>query len=244
MKRARLAYLLGVLISGFLTFTSFFNPRPAYAASSEVTIPVANRGEEPGANGAGHYASRLPFVVRDSLTANLSQEFKDFVKSVEDGDPTSARGLYMEGVLALPIVKQPAGNSAYVSDQPVSATMFQDAARQGVTGLLAHNYLSGSKFYELEAGAEVRIVFGDGDFRSYWVARIDHYQRLDFNSLRGNFKDLESGQILTSDEIFKTYYSGEHHLTLQTCLEREGNYSWGLQFVAATPVGGERMSIP
>ncbi|MCL4268439.1 MAG: hypothetical protein KJZ72_02790, partial [Anaerolineales bacterium] len=51
-----------------------------------------------------------------------------------------------------------------------------------------------------------------------------------------DFRDLETESILTAEQLFNQVYRGEFHLTLQTCIENEGNSSWGRLFIIAKPV--------
>ena len=50
------------------------------------------------------------------------------------------------------------------------------------------------------------------------------------------FKDLETQTSLTAEELFNNVYRGDYHLTLQTCIENNGNSSWGRLFIVASPV--------
>jgi hypothetical protein len=37
-------------------------------------------------------------------------------------------------------------------------------------------------------------------------------------------------------ELFETAYAGNYHLTLQTCIENNGDVSWGRLFIIARPM--------
>jgi hypothetical protein len=39
------------------------------------------------------------------------------------------------------------------------------------------------------------------------------------------------------EEVFYDFYSGDPHLTLQTCIEKDGDWSWGVRFILAEPTG-------
>lgn len=77
------------------------------------------------------------------------------------------RGVYVPEVLALLVQQQPAGDPGFVSSMEGIVTQFEYAAQSGVTGLIAHNYLSGELFFNLEIGQEVFIVYGDGSVLQY-----------------------------------------------------------------------------
>ena len=88
--------------------------------------------------------------------------FSEFSKTVQNGEASVLRGVYVPDVLALPIVQQPAGNAAYVSTDDGKLTQFGMASQFGNVGLLAHNHLSGKSFSKLATGQEVRLVYGNG----------------------------------------------------------------------------------
>lgn len=165
-----------------------------------------------------------------------SPQFRKFVETVADGQKAAIRGIYVDGVLALSIVEQPAGDAAFVSEEQETGTLFSKAVEHGVTGILAHNYLAGERFYDLQAGQEVRVVFGDGRYRMYRIMKSELFQRLSPNDLRSDLIELASGKRMTSGEVFNRFYDGGHHLTFQTCLGREGLSNWGLTFVVAEPI--------
>ena len=89
----------------------------------------------------------IPPPTIDSWTSRQQlPSLNNFVDNLFNGQAKSARGVYVPGFMALPIVQQPSGNTGFVSEQPGTATQFQLAQRYGVLGLLAHNYLSGREF--------------------------------------------------------------------------------------------------
>jgi hypothetical protein len=102
-------------------------------------------------------------------------------------------------------------------------------------GLLAHNTLSGKFFFQLEVGQEVRLVYGDGRVEYFIIQRILQYQALQPNSPYSNFRDLSSDEILTAEQVFRKAYTGDRHVTFQTCIAANGISTWGRIFVIATP---------
>jgi hypothetical protein len=162
--------------------------------------------------------------------------FEKFAKTVANGKPGEVRGVYVPDVLALRVAQQPADKPAYVSSAAGVATQFQMAARQGVTGLLGHNYAAGAQFVNLAVGQEVRVVYGDGTVKRYTVSAIYEYQALDPNNPRGDLVDLSTGDRVTAVDVFTAMYTGGDHVTFQTCVAKDGNLSWGRLFVVATPV--------
>jgi hypothetical protein len=162
-------------------------------------------------------------------------EFSEFVAVVRDGQVGLLRGVYVPGVLAFPIVQQPADNANYVSSDDGTITQFNMAAQYGNVGLLAHNYLSGRFFFDLAVGQEVRLVYGDGKVETFVITQILKYQALQPSSPYSSFRGLESNDTLTAAQMFQKAYLGDRHVTFQTCIAAYGNSSWGRIFVVATP---------
>ena len=180
----------------------------------------------------------IPPPTIDSWTSRQQlPSLNNFVDNLFNGQAKSVRGVYVPGFMALPIVQQPGGNTGFVSEQAGTATQFQLAERYGVLGLLAHNYLSGSEFYRLVEGLKVMVVNGDGSLVNYRITEVVEYQKVTPGSNWSHYINLETGERLTTYQVFGEYYQGEHHLTFQTCLEKDGLETWGLRFVVAEPVG-------
>ena len=158
------------------------------------------------------------------------------IQEVAGGQPDSVRGVYVEGIMALSVVQQPGGDVGFVSFEEGTATQFQSPIRYDIIGLLAHNFLSGRLFYHLNAGQEIVLVFGNGSLRRYRVTDIADFERLTRANLRSNFLDLETASVVTADQVFQRFYNGEHHLTLQTCIEKDGVWNWGVRFIIAEPL--------
>lgn len=189
---------------------------------------------------ATNMAVQSAVIVPQAPTATKTQlpasPFQRFTKMVIDGKAGIVRGVYVEGVLALRVVQQPGNDWKFVSTDDGTVTQFQSATSNGVTGLLAHNYLSGQLFYKISLGKEIDIVFGDGGVRRYQVSSILKFQKLDLNSLTSDFIDLRNGKLTTTADVFSQVYSGGDRVTLQTCLEKDGISNWGLIFVVAKPL--------
>lgn len=158
-----------------------------------------------------------------------------FIESVKDGNAKVLRGVYIQGVMAYPIVQQPSGQPGYVSNDSKAITQFNMATEAGNVGLLAHNYLAGSNFSQLAPGQQVDLVYGDGKVESFIVTQVLKYQALDPNSPSSKFKSLDGEITLTAEELFRQVYRGERHITFQTCIEANGSFSWGRLFIIATP---------
>ncbi len=179
----------------------------------------------------------LPLIGQQTTGTPVSsiavQSEEDFIASVTDGDGGVPHGVYVQGVLALKVEQQPEKNSSYVSSQLGWVTQYASPTRFGVTGLLAHNNLSGKLFYSLETGNVVSLVDGDGAVRKYEVTQSYRFQVLPNN---GGYLNLDTQETLTSAQLYQKMYTGGDHITFQTCLDVYGNPTWGRFFVIATPV--------
>lgn len=161
--------------------------------------------------------------------------FSDFSKAVQNGQASVLRGVYVPGVLALPIVQQPAGNAGYVSTDDGKLTQFAMASKFGNIGLLAHNHLSGKLFPQLASGQEVRLVYGNGKVEYFVIKEVLQYQALQPTSPYSSFHNLAKDETLTAEQMFKRVYLGDRHITFQTCIAKDGSSSWGRLFVIAIP---------
>lgn len=172
----------------------------------------------------------------------------DFSKSVQNGKAHVLRGVYVNDVLALPIVQQPLGNPGYVSNNDDEITQFGMPAKYGNVGLLAHNTLSGQFFSNLAIGQEVSLVYGDGKTETFIITEVLRYQALQPTSPYSSFRNLSKEETLSAEQMFKRVYFGDRHVTFQTCIASDGNNSWGRLFVIAVPktqgsTAGERGAI-
>ena len=161
--------------------------------------------------------------------------FPDFSKTVQNGEASVVRGVYVPDVLALPIIQQPAGKAGYVSSEDGKITQFAMAAQFGNIGLLAHNNLSGKFFSQLAVGQEVRLVYGNGKVEYFVITEVLQYQAMQPFSPYSSFHNINKDETLTAEQMFKRVYLGDRHLTFQTCIAKAGNSSWGRLFVIATP---------
>lgn len=163
-------------------------------------------------------------------------QINEFVEKLNNGQAGVIRGIYSEDHFALGVVGQPASQPAFVSSIDEIITEFSMPKEYGVIGMLAHNYLAGHYFFDLQAGDIIQIVYGDGAVDQYMVSEIQEYQALSPNSPYSQFKDLHSEEVLSATQLFKRVYMGEHHLTLQTCIQVGTLDSWGRLFLIAEPI--------
>jgi len=177
----------------------------------------------------------LPVLAEQQSPNSPLADFSGFVQKVINGQADILRGVYVAGVLAIPVVQQPAGDPVFVSGAGNEVTEFSMAAQMGNVGLLAHNYLAGTFFSRLAVGQEVRLIYGDGRVEYFLIDRILRYQALEPYSPYSQFRELDSEATLSAEELFRKVYRGERHVTFQTCIEANGNSSWGRLFVMAGP---------
>jgi hypothetical protein len=183
----------------------------------------------------------LPVQVYAKDIPNTLPDLNTFIETVTDGNASALRGVYVSNVMALSIVQQPVGYPGYVSTEETVATQFGIAAEVGNVGLLAHNTHAGSFFSNIKQGDRIILVYGDGHIESFMANSIQRYQALDPLNPYSEFKDLETQTSYTAEKLFNNVYRGEYHLTLQTCIENNGNSSWGRLFIVATPVENENI---
>jgi len=147
-------------------------------------------------------------------------------------------GVYFGKNRFIRVVDQPTGKPGYVSSISNTATNFQLASRYGNIGLIAHNYLGGRLFNDLEIGDKIYIMDGFRRKKNYRVIEMLRYQAVNPRSTRSNFINLENKQLCTATDVFKRVYTGKHHLVLQTCIKKGKNQEWGRIFIIAQPLRG------
>lgn len=163
----------------------------------------------------------------------------EFIQMVKNGKADSLRGIYVPKIMALPVIQQPEENSKFISENNSTATQFNMAARQGNVGLLAHNDLAGKLFFDIQQGAQIILVYGNGRTETFIVKSIQQYEALP----QGIYKNTGTQMLWNTSDLFNTMYSGDYHVTLQTCIENNGDFSWGRLFIIAQPVENENAQV-
>lgn len=158
-----------------------------------------------------------------------------FTDWVNDGQSAILTGVYVPNVLADGIVQQPAGESTFVSPRQNIVTQFAAASELGSTGLLAHNFLAGAQFPQIQRGQKLYLVYGDGRSTVFVVTQILQYQALQPESPYSDFIDLSNHHSLSSSDVFTTVYGRRGAVVLQTCIANNGEPSWGRLFIVAEP---------
>jgi hypothetical protein len=111
------------------------------------------------------------------------------------------------------------------------AVMYHTIAHDwyGTVTLYAHEDLAGGSFDELTTGDIITLAYPE---RKYIVTGISRYRATDPTSIYSYFVDLDNGASYGSVELGKLIYDN-NDLTLQTCIEQDGNENWGRLFVMA-----------
>ncbi len=176
-------------------------------------------------------------ILNDSASlysVESDHALSSFIFSIYNSNKYSIRGLYIENVLQLPVIQQPASNPGYVSTAANTITQFGIATNYGSVGLLAHNNLAGSEFFKIDTDDTIVLVYGDGHLESYDVTEIREYQALSPNSPYSSFVNLSNPeQIITYEDLFYDTYGIGGRVVLQTCIEQNGIDSWGRLFIIA-----------
>jgi hypothetical protein len=171
---------------------------------------------------------------------NSDPDLASFIASVQTGQPQKVAGVYAPGIFGMPVTGQPGDDETYVSSEENVLTLYSKPGDFGVVALLAHNYLnSGRVLAHLQPDQEIVLVYGDGNISRYRISSVQYFQAIDPHNNRSDFRDLNGpgGAVISYDQLFKQVYTQTNQLVFQTCLEANGDLSWGRIFISADPVG-------
>ena len=182
----------------------------------------------------------------ESAVAAAFPGLNDFALAQLNGQPGDVVGVYVPGAFALPVMQQPKDQPAFVTSDGNRLTQFGLPKQYGTVALLAHNYLSGSQFYDLQYDQDIVVVYGDGRIEQYRIDRIEQFQALSPNSPYSQFIDLSDphGKVLSSANLFNRIYTSAGQLVFQTCIDNDGEPSWGRLFITATRVDPALAGLP
>jgi hypothetical protein len=161
---------------------------------------------------------------------------EEFVNFMKNGDSKVIKGIYVPELFSLRVLQQPFDKQDYVSSIEGTVTQFGMAFNNNIIGMLAHNFASGRLFQKLKVNDIINIVYGDGIIKKYKIYKTKQYKAETPNNKKSNFIDLETNKILSASGLFIKMYAGKHHLTLQTCIRKDDEMSWGRLFVVAYPI--------
>lgn len=181
--------------------------------------------------GVGGFIPDRPAAAAPAADPKAIPNLAKFLPTVITGNRKVVVGVYADGLFALPVVQQTCRMCISRVDNTV--TQFAWAAKYGVTGLIAHNYLSGQLFYALEPGQRIELIYGDGRIEYYWITWVRRYRNTMPGSTATGFVSLTSGKGYSVEAMFRKVYMGSEHITFQTCIARDGSLSWGTFFAVA-----------
>lgn len=218
--RRSLIFALLITMVWFVGLSSLFQVQTVSAVAEDyrVFLPVLLSGNANSSNSE-------PEIIFPSLT--------QFISTVRNGN-NQITGVYIEKLMATPVVQQPQGSYEYISNDPNTITQFMLTTPE-VIGLLAHNYLAGKLFFDIDIGEIIFIIDGYGGVFEYRVVKIDSYQVTKIDGVV-KYLDIHEYQELDTAQLFAKHYMGEKHLTLQTCIAKDGDPVWGRLFITAIPV--------
>jgi hypothetical protein len=175
-------------------------------------------------------------TIPEKKVNTVNTRLQSFVEEVYTGQPNVLTGVFVDGVFAMDIVQQPSNQPGFISSEEEKITEFRLAKDYGTTGLMAHNYLAGQAFFQLEAGQAIYLVYGDGEIEAFTIAEVKKYKALSPNSPYSEFVDLEKSNVqVSAEDLFYHIYGQEGALIMQTCIENEGISTWGRLFIIALP---------
>lgn len=198
--------------------------------------------------GISHFMKSVPSTgylpAHDLAGTSTYASLQDFVQVVKNGQGSEVVGIYVPGVLALPVGQQPQNNAGYVTRQADESTQFAMAGMYGTVGILAHNDLAGEMFYDIQMDQYAIVVYGDGRLEYYIIRDIQQYQALSPNSTFSEFVNLDgSNEQLSASDLFTRIYTPGQRLVFQTCLKANGDASWGRTFFIAEPATSQVLSV-
>ena len=216
--------LFSILIIMVFFFTSTGN---TVVKANQINIPVT----------AG--VSLNSDLFRINYQSINYSNFNQFIKTVTTKHVGKQNvGLIVPKKFTLPISQQPSGRPDYVSTEPEVVTEFSLARQYGSTGFLAHNNLAGSHFADLKINDLIVLVTASKEYKLYQIENVLSFQALEPNNPYSNFVDLDNNQVLSAVELFMEVYANEGTVVIQTCIEKNGEPSWGRLFIQAVPVSG------
>jgi hypothetical protein len=200
---------------------------PAVQQQAQEAAPVKVAPVEPQVSSSE--------AAQTSQAQAASVGLSNFVASLANYPAGTLAGVYVDGVFALPVVQQPAGSFDYVSSNDGVLTQYSAPSQFGVIAIIAHNYLSGRAFFHLKDGQEIVLVYGGGYSETYRITKLERYQALSPANPYSDFINLnDAAQTVQSfQQVFNRYYTDTGSLVLQTCIEAQGNPSWGRIFIRA-----------
>jgi hypothetical protein len=158
---------------------------------------------------------------------------EEFRRQVTNGEGGRITGVWVEGVLAFRVQ---AGTTRIAPSRRDTVSIYDWAERHGVTAFLVHNYLGGTKLYQLNPGVRIAVIYGNGGVDWYISRGGAWYESRTYSpdGFKGPFRVWSCKNCpydISVKDILWRYYAGNPHIALQTCVEAEGRN--GLMIVEA-----------
>lgn len=196
-----------------------------YARVSPETEPNSWKNTDPLIGSANHQ--------------NTIPSLEDFRRGLGNGRSDQIVGVWVEDILAFKVSPGVHSSAPVVRD---TAAIYNWADDHGVTALLIHNYLGGTRLYHLNPGEKIAAIYGDGGVDWYVVRNGTWYETRHHahSGFKGPFR-IWSCQNCDFDisvrDIRWRHYSGTPHLAFQTCVETAGRV--GFMIVDAYFIGSD-----
>ncbi|MEM5773450.1 MAG: hypothetical protein AAGU05_00505 [Anaerolineaceae bacterium] len=244
MSRTSVRTVSVFLVAAFLLT---LNIKPAAASTTQPVAPsghgnggtwanIINRNDYTPAQRVQPLDLSISEPAVEQVADLAAAELMQFVSTLSTGYAAQVTGVFVDDVLAFPVVQQPSGSAGFVSTADDVVTQFSTPSQFGTLGILAHNYLAGISFFDLAVDQDVYVVYGDGSTDHYVIRDIRRFQALQPTSVYSDFVDLDTHVSYSSTDVFYEVYGNSGMLVFQTCIENEGNSSWGRLFVIAEKI--------
>jgi hypothetical protein len=215
-------------------------PAPLTSAADQQAAPLPIETAVPITPDIKNLVTTLAKNSAVDLPPDADDGLREFVSSVRSSDSGKIVGVYVPGLFGMPVTTQPDNDDNFISTDDNVLTQYARPARFGVIAMLAHNYLnSGRSLLKLRPSQGILIVYGDGKIVRYKITSVQYFEALDPHDVRSEFRDLNGpgGAIIGYDQLFEKIYTQSDHLVFQTCLEANGELSWGRVFISAEKEG-------
>lgn len=171
------------------------------------------------------YTSILGLPEVDEPAPEFEQFYDDvptreeFIATVAGSSGKNIVGVWAEGLFAFRVV---GGSGIYVPDQINTASRYSEPRKYGADVLLIHNYLGGTRLYQMDH-RPIYVIYSDGSFQkaqqvgSYWYET----NKWSSSGLNGKFRPwdcVECGWPLSSTDVFNIHYTGRTGLVIQTSI--------------------------
>ena len=160
-------------------------------------------------------------MLEVSRAASSPPSLEEFRRSVMNGRPDQLSGIWVEDVLAFRVQQGLTSQAPAVKD---TLSIYNWAWKNGVVGLLIHNYRGGTQLYQLNPGVQIAANYGNGGV-DWYLSRGDTWFESRRSSSAGPFRIWSCEDCafdVSSRDLRKRHYAGNHRLAFQTCVTAEG----------------------